>query len=193
MSKHKKLKSSELLLLFLYADNCTPIKGNTRFQKLIFIFEKELLDEYEFNKLGSELNLFNFNFVPHKFGPYMKSFYSHMEFFISFDMVYKEKISIDNDFYLENTSEDNNEFNEDDNFIYFQYVLSPKGKGYVENLLWNQLNKQQQEVLTVLKRQFNQMYLKDILYYVYSKYKDMTTKSEILEQIIKKEEKIYDK
>lgn len=188
MAKSKKLKSSELLLLLLYADECTVIRGNTRFQKLIFIFEKELLKQYSFDKLGDSPNLFSFGFEAYKFGPYSKFFYNHMDFFISFGMIYKEETSIDNDFYLENTYVEDNDLNENDGMKNIQYILSQRGKEYVQNFLWNQLNQQQKEVLCSLKQQFAKMPLKDILYYVYSKHPEMTTKSEILEKIIKKED-----
>lgn len=189
MGKIKRLKSSELLLLLLYVDDSTSIKGNTRFQKLIFIFEKELLSQYQFNKLGDSANLFSFGFEAYKFGPYSKSFYSHMNFFISFGMVEKEEVNIDNDFYLENTYIKDSDLNENEGMVNVQYTITQRGKKYVSEVLWDQLNQQQCEVLCSLKQQFNKMPLKDILYYVYSKYPDMTIKSEIVEKIINKENK----
>lgn len=187
MGKIKRLKSSELLLLLLYVDDSTSIRGNTRFQKLIFIFEKELLGQYQFNKLGDSENLFTFDFEAYKFGPYSKSFYKHMNFFISFGMIEKEEVNIDNDFYLENTYIKDSDLNENEGMVNIQYTITQRGKKYVSENLWNQLNQQQREVLCSLKQQFNKMPLKDILYYVYSKYPDMTIKSEIIEKIINKE------
>ena len=49
-----------------YANNCSPIRGRTRFQKMIFLLQAKQSSTNSKPDLG-------FNFVPYDYGPYSKA------------------------------------------------------------------------------------------------------------------------
>ncbi len=77
------MKKSDLILILLNADNCYPIKGITRFEKLIFLTQKEVLDK-------SNNITIKFDFGPDRFGPLSMELYDELDFLKSVGMITEE-------------------------------------------------------------------------------------------------------
>lgn len=69
------IKKSDLILLLLNGDNKFPIEGITRFEKLVFLTQKEILDKWEFD------------FEPDRFGPLATEIYDEIDFLKSIEMI----------------------------------------------------------------------------------------------------------
>ncbi len=74
------LKKSELILLLLNGDNRYPIIGITRFEKLVFLTQKEVLDK-------SNTRTIKFDFEPDRFGPFSTEIYDELDFLKSVGMI----------------------------------------------------------------------------------------------------------
>ena len=72
------MKKSDLILLLLNEDDRYPIEGITRFEKLVFVTQKEVLDKYEKIK---------FDFGPDRFGPLSMEIYDELDFLKSVEMI----------------------------------------------------------------------------------------------------------
>jgi uncharacterized protein YwgA len=68
------MKKLDLTLLILYADRQRPIDGNTRFEKLLFLAQEELL------KKKNELTDSKFDFEPDRFGPLSVEMYDQLSY-----------------------------------------------------------------------------------------------------------------
>lgn len=77
------IKKSDLILLLLHGDDSFPIEGMTRFEKLVFLTQKEVLEQLDEIKL-------KFNFEPDRFGPLATELYDEIDFLKSVDMVKEE-------------------------------------------------------------------------------------------------------
>lgn len=193
MSEKIKLKKGDILLLLLYVDNCSTISGRTRLQKMLFVFEKELLKKYGFDKnLAKKNDSFEFN--AHNYGPYSKEVFELMDFFVNAEWVQvtyagKAEQAFDDvgdlEIALEDLSESSVDF-EDEAISAGEpvYLLGEKGKKFVKEKLLNYLNADQIQALTQLKRTFTAYSLNHILKYIYTKYPDMTSKSLVREKVL---------
>lgn len=74
------IKKSELILLLLNGDHRYPINGITRFEKLVFLTQKKVLDK-------SENVQIKFDFGPDRFGPLSMEIYDELDFLKSVGMV----------------------------------------------------------------------------------------------------------
>ena len=74
------MKKSDLILLLLNGDNKHPIEGITKFEKLVFVTQKEVLDKSENVKI-------KFDFGPDRFGPLSMEIYDELDFLKSVGMV----------------------------------------------------------------------------------------------------------
>lgn len=74
------IKKSDLILLLLYGDNKFPIEGITRFEKLVFLTQKKVLDISENVKI-------KFDFGPDRFGPLSMEIYDELDFLKSVGMI----------------------------------------------------------------------------------------------------------
>ncbi len=74
------LKKSDLILLLLNGDNKYPITGITRFEKLVFLTQKEVLDK-------SNTTTVKFDFGPDRFGPLSMEIYDELDFLKSVGMI----------------------------------------------------------------------------------------------------------
>ena len=117
-----KLKSTELILLFLYLNNKSPIVGHTKLQKLVFLFEEEIKKKYDFDKL-MENNLFNFE--AYHYGPYSNRLAKDVDFLNSYGFIEIEKFNLDMD-------TDNYEDEEEKYKNYFIYKITKLGEEYIE-------------------------------------------------------------
>lgn len=74
------MKKSDLILLLLNGDKRNPIVGITRFEKLTFLVQKEILDQ-------SKTRTVKFDFGPDRFGPLSMEIYDEVDFLKSVGMV----------------------------------------------------------------------------------------------------------
>ena len=74
------MKKSDLILLLLNGDNRYPINGITRFEKLVFLTQKEVLDKSDSVKV-------KFDFGPDRFGPLSMEIYDELDFLKSVGMI----------------------------------------------------------------------------------------------------------
>lgn len=74
------MKKSDLILLLLHGDNRHPIEGITKFEKLVFVTQKEVLDKSKDVKI-------KFDFGPDRFGPLSMEIYDELDFLKSVDMI----------------------------------------------------------------------------------------------------------
>jgi len=74
------MKKSDLILLLLHGDNRYPIVGITRFEKLVFLTQKEVLDK-------SKITTVKFDFGPDRFGPLSMEIYDELDFLKSVGMI----------------------------------------------------------------------------------------------------------
>ncbi len=77
------MKKSDLILLLLNEDNKHPISGITRFEKLVFLIQKEVLDKSDNIKI-------KFDFGPDRFGPFSMQVYDELDFLKSVGMIKDE-------------------------------------------------------------------------------------------------------
>lgn len=186
MENAQKISKTDLLLLLLYSGgisgrNNEPIRGITRLMKLVYLIEME----------GTINDLFKFE--PYKMGPFSSEVYPEIEFLKNFpspensflkvrpeencDNTFNpEQIKITEDIALNedaplNCSEVNEEFSLTD--------LGVK----VSKRLWEDLNEKEKETLINIKSNYGSLSLRDLLRYVYKTYPEMTTKSEIKDQL----------
>ncbi len=190
-----KLSEGDIVLLLLYANNCSPIRGRTRFQKILFVFEKEIYTQYAFDKglTGQQ----SFNFCPYNYGPFSVKAYKLLEFFINIGMVEKNKMESEiefgmdgiGDYQIINSDIEQSGGIEDVTLpsinIDENYGLSVEGKNFVEKNLLLFYKDDRKEVLDNFKIKLSESSLGDILKYVYSKYPDMTIESKIRDEVLK--------
>lgn len=74
------IKKSDLILLLLNGDNKFPIEGITRFEKLVFLTQMEILNKWDNVKI-------KFNFEPDRFGPLATEIYDEIDFLKSVKMI----------------------------------------------------------------------------------------------------------
>ena len=74
------VKKSDLILLLLNADNKSPIDGITKFEKLVFLTQKEILDKWDDARM-------KFNFEADRFGPLATEIYDEIDFLKSIGMI----------------------------------------------------------------------------------------------------------
>ncbi len=77
------IKKSDLILLLLNGDNKFPIDGITRFEKLVFLTQKEILDKWDNARM-------KFNFEADRFGPLATEIYDEIGFLKSIGMIKEE-------------------------------------------------------------------------------------------------------
>ena len=191
----RKIKSGDLLLIFLYSNGSKsdfnePIIGRTRLIKLLFIFTKEFYAD--FKKDNSIIEKENLpEFFAWKFGPLSKDVLEDLDFFTKIKFIKNKEIKGSIAFeeadeiisYLDDTSLD---ASIEDEYIEYSFSLSELGKKFVEEKkLFENLSDNQKEIIKQLKSKFNQSSLNEILKYVYEKYPDFTTESIIKDNVLK--------
>jgi len=68
------IKRTDIVLLLLHADSGYPIDGNTRFEKLIFLIQKEIIDKWDVVMSST------FNYEPDRFGPLATEMYDEIAY-----------------------------------------------------------------------------------------------------------------
>lgn len=194
-----KIDAKKLILYLLYlpsetGQKCEPIEGITRMQKMIFLYEKEILPVI--NKCG-QLDYTSPNFIAYKFGPYSNDVFDSLRFFISTEFIQEkstnrekpiaditQEIEYDYDDYddrIELTTKDLTKFDG----VTSIFELTKKGQRFVENSIMGLFTSDQRDVLISFKKRINSLPLNAILQYVYKNYEDMTVNSIIKDKVIK--------
>lgn len=141
-----------LPLAFLYTDGQRPIEGITRFQKLVFLAQKEtnLAEEYEFEA--------------DKFGPFSQELYSSIDELEERGLVVKKE---------QQTPSGNTKY---------IYSLSDDGHRLVKEVLDREEYEHLTDVFDEadsIKSEHNDQLLGELLEYVYTRYPKYTVESEL--------------
>jgi uncharacterized protein YwgA len=182
------MDSINIILTLLSIDK-EPIRGTTRFQKLIFLLEKEesiIPDDIKFD------------FEGYLYGPHSKKLKDDIEFLVNLGFIeksnYKDEIknySIENinsfsvsDFMpSDKLNYSNVDFIDDDNERddVTLYRITQKGIVHLKN------NTQQEQLfdsITYMKHKYNNLPLVELLRYVYTKYPEYTSESIIKDELL---------
>lgn len=194
-----KVKAKDVLLLLLYLpgkndENNEPIVGKTRITKMMFLFEQELLKNFNNVSQDSLPSFFAYNY-----GPFSKDLLDDIRFFETIGFIGEE--IIDSNPHEAEVAEYMMDINEElvdeeaniENIGYVgepQFYLTKTGKEFVENELLkpNKFTEIQIDILKKFKKRINTLTLNQLLTYVYTKYDEFTEKSVIREKILGKQE-----
>lgn len=158
------------------------INGITRLQKFLFLLENEdyiikVREKYEFEA--------------YKAGPYSPTLYDDLEFLENLELIESETSGVateeeeaDMDVTFEELMDD--EIKTPDLYDEKRYSLTKEGFEKVKSLLESEEYKPIVDGIRKIKSKFGNYSLDDLLYYVYTKYPDMTTESEIKDQVLRK-------
>lgn len=195
----KQMNSKDLLLCFLYSPGQEkeinePITGRTKLTKMMFLFEKQIYNQF----FRNEIEIILPEFKPYYFGPFSKQLFDDLSFFLSIGMIQTvdtaiplssaDKVEGEEAFDMsvgdewEEASFDADEEHES------EYSLSLSGLKYIEEKVWGLLSLKQKEKLQTFKAQINRISLDALLRYVYNKYPEETTESKIAKKYLTKVE-----
>lgn len=182
-----KLGRRDLVLLLIGLDpdprRNGEVSGITRFQKFLFLLEKEK---------GIEPTGEGFSFAPYKAGPYSRKLYDDLEMLENLGYVssqYLAEATEEEAVEIEELSFDElvgSEAESPDIFEERRYQLTEKGKAKVAGLLATGNYRPVTDAVRQVKSKFGKHSLADILYYVYTKYPEMTVESEIREKVLRR-------
>lgn len=189
-----KIKSADLLLLLLYSKGVgteynEPISGRTRLTKMIFVFEKECLRDFQKDK-----NIIDEGKLPQffawKFGPMSKEIFMDLELFIKIKFIVatenKNSLAFEEaEEYSTFMQESSLGAAEEQSYIESSYQLSPLAVSYVKEKILPHVSQNQIKILDELKKRFNNATISQILLYVYEKYPELTDKSLIKDKVLK--------
>ena len=180
----------ELLLLVIGMDEGSDpsrgVSGITRLQKLLFLLDQEQGTRPE----GG------FDFEPYKVGPYSPRLYDDLELLENLGLIRSEaaaestitetadisRVSFED--LMGGFDEMNISSPRADSFEERRFTLTDKGRGRVEALLENPEYSSQVDGIRQVKSKYSRYSLRDLLRYVYRKYPDMTTESEIIDEVL---------
>ncbi len=184
---------TSLLLALLYAGKeensasspfSSHIVGITRLEKLLFILK---LDEGFLADVGEKDD---FSFVPFRMGPWTNEVYDEVDFLESLGLLKKKseknrsaadavhEDELFDSLILDKYEEDAACVNQDTEV----FSLTEEGKKKALEI-WNRLTSLEKPKIINVKRKFNNMNLKQFLRYVYKKYPEYTTESEIKDYV----------
>lgn len=183
----------DLLLMLLGVDGKKAVAeglgGVTRLQKLLFLLEQE----EHITPTGE-----GFNFEAYKAGPYSSKLYDDLEFLENLGLIGKkvaaegtEEEAAEIDFSFEDLIEPEREPEDPsgpapDAYEEYRYFLTPDGISKIQQLLQTEIYKPLIRSISRIKARYAQYSLNDLLYYVYTKYPEMTTESEIKEKVLRR-------
>ena len=183
----------DLLMLLLYAKGhgglqAEPVKGRTRLMKMVFLFEKEVRAKFNLDKVISKEALPDF--TPYDFGPFSPAVYSDLEFLVELGFVERqqsddleplEEEALEYEYWQAGAASD---ASRESLQAQEEFVLSSIGKEFVQAGHAGRLSEAQWQVLDEFKARCTGTSLRALLRYVYTRYKDMTVKSKIREEIL---------
>lgn len=194
-SMQQNISRRSLLFLLLSVDpQSKGIGGITRLQKLMFLLEKEERVE------SSD----GFHFEAYKAGPYSPKIYDDLEFLENLGLikgtvaaeasepeaVEVDRLSFDHLMDIENEHSSDRSYVEGpataDTFEERKYQLTDLGRKHLDDLLKSGDFTPLVDKIRRIKSKFGRHSLNDLLYYVYTKYPEMTTESEIRDRILRR-------
>ncbi len=162
------------------------VGGITRLQKFLFLLEREA---------GLTPSKDGFEFQAYKAGPYSSKLYDDLEFLENLDllcsevegeMTEAEATEVDMlDFDELMSGDDGNQAKTADSYEERKYSITFKGRRRIEELIENQDFIPVANAIRKLKSKFGNHSLNDLLYYVYTRYPEMTTESEIKDKVLR--------
>ena len=176
-----KMNRKDIILLFLYApgisgEKAVPIKGITRFTKLLFLLKA-------IYNIDKEVKNY-YSFEPYKLGPFTDELYDDLEFLENVHLI-EVKIR---EFVEESETLEKGEILYDllvdadvdalssDSYNEYEYRLTNKGREMAEEI-HNTIAPSARESIHCVKREFGSLPLTEILRYIYRKYPEMAKKS----------------
>lgn len=188
------ISTRDLLLLLLNAwseRGSRGLGGMTRLQKLLFLLDREE---------GLHATGNGFQFEPYKAGPYSSKLYDDLEFLENLGLLRSEVTAEATEpeaAEVEKEEADIGSLNFDDlmgdgdakgplpdTLEERRFALTPKGKVRVEELLSKADYRPVVDGIRRIKSKYASHSLNDLLYYVYTKYPEMTVESEIKDQVL---------
>lgn len=180
-----------LLLLGIKGNQATTegLGGTTRLQKLLFLLERES----NVTPSGE-----GFKFEAYKAGPYSSKLYDDLEFLENLDLIEKrataegtDEEAAEIDFTFEGLIEPESESDDPsgpapDAYEEYRYRLTSEGLRKAKQMLEDKSYAPVVDAVRHIKSRYGQYSLEDLLYYVYTKYPDMTTESEIKEKVLRR-------
>lgn len=182
-----------LLLLGVGDKEAGRLGGITRLQKLIYLLQREE---------GFQPDGEGFEFEPYKAGPYSARVYDDLEFLENIGLIKSEVTDVATDSEAAEIEEiDQLEFDDlfedkrgngnggasgppPDAYEERQFALTADGLEKFKVLSENESFRPASDAVRRIKSRFGTHSLDDLLYYVYSKYPEMTTESEIKEKVL---------
>lgn len=187
------LKEIVLLLVGLDA-SAEGIGGITRLQKLLFLLAKE----GKVKKVDD-----GFEFTPYKAGPYSSKLYDLLEYLENLGLLESQvagdamdaEVADISVLSYEDLIEDGAEKTEDgvvdglgssDAYRERHFKLTEEGQKKVANIIAEKDNAPMVDAVRAVKKTHGKRSLYDLLYYVYAKYPEFTTESEIKEKVLRR-------
>lgn len=180
---------SHLVLALLYASDIlekenAPIEGITKLEKMVFLISKET------QILANLPESDSFEFKPYKMGPFSSQVYDEIDFLEALQLIESRKVSsdvslglVEKKLFFDDQTLDKYQKNEPVDIEEVKiYKLTPRGCE-VAKKIFDSLPDEERDFLINLKKKFNHMNLKQFLRYVYKKYPEFTTESEIKEYL----------
>lgn len=166
--------------LFLLLQNAEEIEGVTKIQKLLFLMENET----KFGKkYGSKTS---FEFEPYKMGPFSPKVYDELELLDNMNAMETEGMDKNSTESYEFTNFNdafNKERDNSNGLSNNRFIVTEKGEKIGKSLM-DLLSKDVRKDLSKTIERYNSMSLNQLLEYVYTEYPEMTTKSEIVDQVL---------
>ncbi len=165
------------------------IGGITRLQKLLFLLEKE----ENLKPAGDK-----FEFTPYKAGPYSARLYDDLEFLENLGLVESEIVSeatdeeavevdqLNFDDLIDGNDQSGESSRAADAYEERRFRLTEDGLRRVQDLLHKGDLQPVAEGIRKVKSRFGNHSLSDLLYYVYTKYPEMTVESEIRDKVLRR-------
>jgi hypothetical protein len=170
----------DLLVGLLYAKGAShrvgePVRGITRLEKLVFL----ALEEGGFSKAKAD-----YSYKPYELGPYSKEVIDYLEALKQAKLVKADVEEFESHREvldaiaalgsLEAAGEPGK---------VEVYSLTERGL-QVGNQVFNLMNPKERQAIENIKRRFNQVPLNELLKYVYDRFRGMTIKSKILDEVL---------
>lgn len=157
--------------------------GITRLQKLLFLLEKEM---------GITAKNDQFHFEAYKAGPYSSKVYDDLEYLENLGFLRGEIVGESTDeeslelekLNFDDLIEEKSESNYADAYVERNFSLTDKGRNKIEQLLEKNEYQPFLEGIRKIKSKYGNYSLSDLLFYVYTKYPEMTSNSEIKDKVL---------
>lgn len=192
ISEKNEIGRRDLLLLLLGLGSKSEVTeglgGITRLQKYLYLLEQE--EHFKPGGVG-------FEFTPYKAGPYSSRLYDDLEFLENIGLITKRKSGeategevSEVELAFEDLIEPDQELAERvkpeaDAFEEHKFKLTRNGAQKMEALVKSGRYQPVVDGIKRVKSKYGRYSLSDLLYYVYTKYPEMTTESEIKEKVLR--------